>query len=549
MQALLIEFAVRTALIAAVVAAVLWIMRIKAASARHALWAGVVLVMLVLPAFLSWGPKASLPLLPHEMRAITAGTPLVVTPRSHTPPVQMPTAKPAPREAFVWSWPAFFAGAYLLGLALLLIRLAIGTMRVRTFLRGAEMRNGRLTHASCTTPVTVGWMRPAVILPAGWPEWPQARLDEILAHEREHARRRDPLFQWIALFNRALFWFHPLAWWLERRLSGLAEEACDAAVLAQGHDPRDYSETLLALARSVGRAGARVDVLGMAMPGAFLPARIRRILSGPPAPRVSRARMACMIAICTVMAAIFAAGTLVRAQDKSQPGPVLEVAAVRLNTSGAMQIVQRRNNPTLDQPKVEPVTAGQIAGDTPGTTKYTDRRLLALYFDITAMPAPHWLRALAAAQKFVQTQMSVPDLMCVMEYAGADVKVLNDFTDDHEVLRASLDKLVAEEAQRTGQTDSIFLTDRRLAALQTAVEMLGTLNEKKTVLYFASGLNQNGADNQAQLHATVNAAVRADVSFYPIDSRGLIGSSLFDDATRRSNAGQSPYNVQKSTEK
>ena len=329
MERLVVEYAVRITLIAAVIATVLWILRIKAASARHAVWAGVVLVMLLLPAFLSWGPKVSLPLLPRRTRAITVGTPLVLSPRSHTPPVQVQTPKPVPRRAFVWSWPAFFAGVYLLGLALLLIRLAIGTTRVRSFLRGAVMRDGRLTHASCATPVTVGWVRPAVVLPAGWAEWPQARLDAILAHECEHARRRDPLFQWIALLNRALFWFHPLAWWLERRLSGLAEEACDSAVLAQGHDPSDYSATLLDLARSVERAGARVDALGMAMPGAFLPARIRRMLSGPPAPRISRARLVWTAALCSVAAVILAAGTLVRAQDKFQTDSAFEVASVK----------------------------------------------------------------------------------------------------------------------------------------------------------------------------------------------------------------------------
>ena len=107
-----------------------------------------------------------------------------------------------------------------------------------------------------------------------------------------------------------------------------------------------------------------------------------------------------------------------------------------------------------DKPKVESVTAGQIAGETPGTTKYRDRRLLAMYFDMTAMPVPDQLRALAAAEKFIQTQMSGPDLMCIMEYAGAGVKVLNDFTDDREVLLATIDKLVVGEGQGFDQTDT-----------------------------------------------------------------------------------------------
>jgi uncharacterized protein (TIGR03435 family) len=151
----------------------------------------------------------------------------------------------------------------------------------------------------------------------------------VLTQEREHARRRDPLWRLVASLNRALFWFHPLAWWLERKLSGLAEEACDAAVLACGYDPRDYSEFLLDLARSVRRAGARVGALGVAMPGIGLECRIRKMLSGVRVPQVSRPRMAGAAALCIMAGAIFAMGTLVRAQSGSKGRLEFEVASVR----------------------------------------------------------------------------------------------------------------------------------------------------------------------------------------------------------------------------
>ena len=85
--------------------------------------------------------------------------------------------------------------------------------------------------------MTVGWLHPVIVLPPNWRDWPAGKLEAVLTHEHEHARRRDPLVQWLALLNRAVFWFHPLAWWLERRISALAEEACDAAVMRRGHDP------------------------------------------------------------------------------------------------------------------------------------------------------------------------------------------------------------------------------------------------------------------------------------------------------------------------
>ncbi len=71
--------------------------------------------------------------------------------------------------------------------------------------------------------------------------------------------------------------------------------------------------------------------------------------------------------------------------------------------------------------------------------------------------------------------------------------------------------------------------------------MLGSLNEKKSLIYFASGLRLNGVDNQAQLHATINAAIRAGVSFWPIDARGLVATAPLGDATRGSPGGLAMY--------
>ena len=108
------------------------------------------------------------------------------------------------------------------------------------------------------------------------------------------------------------------------------------------------------------------------------------------------------------------------------------------------------------------------------------------------------------------------------------MQVLQDFTDDRDRLLSIIETLIVGEDQDSdettndastadtgaafGQDDTefnIFNTDRQLSALQTAAKMLGTLNEKKSLIYFASGLRLNGIDNQAQLHATINAAIRA----------------------------------------
>jgi VWFA-related protein len=210
--------------------------------------------------------------------------------------------------------------------------------------------------------------------------------------------------------------------------------------------------------------------------------------------------------------------------------------------------------------QVASVTSTQIQPEAPGDLRYKDRRLLTIYFDMSAMPQPDQLRALDAAQKFVKTQMAAPDLMSIMEYTGGAVKVMTDFTDDRDKLLTVIGTIIAGEAQgfegdpgdassvdtgaAFGQDDSefnIFNTDRQLAAIQTAIGMLKSLNEKKALIYFASGLRLNGIDNQAQLRAMTNAAIRANVSIWSIDARGLTASAPLGDATKGSPGGVAMY--------
>jgi VWFA-related protein len=202
----------------------------------------------------------------------------------------------------------------------------------------------------------------------------------------------------------------------------------------------------------------------------------------------------------------------------------------------------------------------RIMPESPGSSRYKDRRLLAFYFDMTSMPPADQIRALNAAEKFIRTQMTAADMVAIMRYAGGSVDVLQDFTADHNRLLSILQTMVVGEGQGMdesvsdadaadtgaafGQDDSefnIFNTDRQLSALQTAANMLGQLNEKKSLIYFASGLRLNGMDNQAQLHATTNAAIRAGVTFWPIDARGLVAQAPLGDATQGSPGNVAMY--------
>lgn len=216
--------------------------------------------------------------------------------------------------------------------------------------------------------------------------------------------------------------------------------------------------------------------------------------------------------------------------------------------------------PAPAQPPVaKPVVATEISPEKPGDIKYKDKRLLVMFFDMTSMPIQDQIRAQTAAQKFIRAQMTPSDLMAIMTFSN-DVNVVEDFTDDRDQLQKDIRNLIIGEGQGLDETVSddsasdtgaafqqddtefnIFNTDRQLSALETAVKMLGSLNEKKALVYFASGMTRNGMDNQAQLQATINAAIRSNVSFYPIDARGLVAQAPLGDATKGSPGGSGMY--------
>jgi VWFA-related protein len=187
-----------------------------------------------------------------------------------------------------------------------------------------------------------------------------------------------------------------------------------------------------------------------------------------------------------------------------------------------------------------------------GDDRYEDRRLLVLYFDMSALDAIDRFRALTAAQTFIEKEMKGPDLVALFTYSNGAVRVRRDFTDDRLALQETVLRLLypsesdlledtsSDFGQNAGEFN-IFNTDRQLAALQTTVNMLGVLKERKSLVYFASGLNLNGVDNQAQLRATLNAARRANVAFYPVDARGLVATAPMGNAAQRSPGGLGMY--------
>ena len=205
-------------------------------------------------------------------------------------------------------------------------------------------------------------------------------------------------------------------------------------------------------------------------------------------------------------------------------------------------------------PRAAPTVEPTITAGAPGDIRYRNRRLLVLYFDLSAMPPPDLMRAYTAARTFIASQMKPQDVVALMTFQGGAVRVKRDFTDNRADLQEALEALIYGEQRDAddlpdattdvgtafGQDDAefnILNTDRQLSALQTATTLLRPLAEQKALVYFSSGLRLNGVDNQAQLRATVNAAIRANVAIYPVDARGLVAAAPLGDATQPSPTG------------
>ncbi len=189
-----------------------------------------------------------------------------------------------------------------------------------------------------------------------------------------------------------------------------------------------------------------------------------------------------------------------------------------------------------------------------------DHRLIVLFFDMTSMQPEDLLRATDSAKKFLHDKMSPADLVAIVSF-GSVLMLNTDFTNDRDALYQAVARLIpGKDANLSGQATSasdtvtaddesafsaddtefnIYNTDRKLYAMETLSGMLGSIPGKKSVMQFTGGITQSGEDNRAELIAATNAANKNNVSFYTVDSRGLMSDAA--DATTGASAGNSGF--------
>jgi bla regulator protein blaR1 len=259
------------------------------------------------------------------------------------------TAMSAPVRSAPSRLPAILFAVWLAGFLMNALRWSVDWRRIRATVRAASPLPLRLSIPVMSTPARMepgvfGIRRPVLLLPEGIADrLTPAQLDSILAHELCHVRRRDNLAAAVHMLVEAVFWFHPLVWWIESRLVEERERACDEAVLAASRDPEVYAESILTVCKfSLG--SPLVCVSGVT--GGNLKQRIEAIMLNQEARTLKpHGKLLLASAGVAALAAPIFLGVMnappARAQEASGKPPVFEVASVKRNDSGERRMGSR----------------------------------------------------------------------------------------------------------------------------------------------------------------------------------------------------------------
>jgi len=248
----------------------------------------------------------------------------------------------------------------------------------------------------------------------------------------------------------------------------------------------------------------------------------------------------------------------------------LKQSDFRIYENGKQQQVS-----TFDFESVEmaaPLSEATISGLAAGTSEskaavavrpedLRNHRLIVMFFDLTSMQPEDLDRSVEAAQEFLRNKMQPADLVALVSL-GNTFKVDQDFTADKEMLAHKVAVYNGTEGQgfaegATANTNQVedasgstpdeseyndINTDRELFALRSVAKSLEKITEKKSLLYFSGGISRDGIENQASLRAAVNAAVRANMAIYSVDTRGLQAISPLGSASTGSLRGTGAFN-------
>jgi beta-lactamase regulating signal transducer with metallopeptidase domain/ankyrin repeat protein len=316
------------------------------ASLRHLVFATTFAAVLALPLIVATVPDLPVPV-PVEASAVSSRetSPSDAVRSASFVASDAPASVPAERTAQGWQWPSLttvFLLVWIAGAFALMLSLTIDLVRVRHLRRhglpSEQLRNvidmlaaeaqvkpvDVMLHEKIQAPVTFGFFRPVVMLPADAENWEEADLRRALVHEFEHIRRGDWATQLAARVACSFYWFHPLVWMAWRGLCLEAERACDDAVVRTA-ESTEYAEQLVSLSRQLS-AGRGQPVLGMAK-RSDLATRVSSLLDT--SRRRGRAGLVAAAFSVTIGAFVVMAIGPLRAVAQSSSAPVIDKQPLR----------------------------------------------------------------------------------------------------------------------------------------------------------------------------------------------------------------------------
>jgi carboxyl-terminal processing protease len=295
-------------------------------------------------------------------------------------PATFEAAPPPVPSASPLHWTDYVRGLWFTGAAALIVLYGCGVWRVRRVIRDSKpcpeplaiaLRNcstelelrrtvsGRLTDARLI-PLTFGFLRPVILLPAEAAAWPASRLRMVLLHELAHVERHDCLVQSVCQLACAVHWFNPLAWFALARLRVEQERACDDVVLARGTPADDYAAELLHVTAGSARLGmAGVVALAVGRAGR-MERRIRDLLDARRNRRtLSRRRAALTITAAAMTVSLIAAlARPTSAKGDETPPPTTGVQG-RSGIFKSSPVVQGENGAAVRQATDAAPTTGE----------------------------------------------------------------------------------------------------------------------------------------------------------------------------------------------
>ena len=218
----------------------------------------------------------------------------------------------------------------------------------------------------------------------------------------------------------------------------------------------------------------------------------------------------------------------------------------------------------LNEATINAAAPNGVFGAKTGTAtqeELRNHRLIVMFFDLTSMQPDDIDRAQDAARNYINKQMKPADLVALVSLDDT-LSLDQDFTANKDLLLRALNSYNGTQGQGFGlgatstsnqvedassftpdeQEYNDLNTDRELFAIEDISRSLAYLNEKKSLLYFSGGIQRDGIENQASLHAAINASVRANVAIYSVDARGLQAISPLGDATTGNYRGANSFN-------